>query len=124
VVYDYATQTAEFELLPDDVPCLWQKDGIDAETRVEEDQLFHFDIELMRIVGMIVANIQKQSSLEVCDEEETGAIVRNKEPIATNGRPSWRSSKKRGQTQNLEVKNRQKIVNSQQLLRCKICVRG
>jgi hypothetical protein len=98
MVYDYATQTAEFEGIPDEVPYLRQKDGIDAEAPVEEDQLFHFDRELMEIVGTIVAKIQEQSSLDVCDEEETAAIGPNKEAIATSGRPRWRSSKRRGRT--------------------------
>jgi hypothetical protein len=88
LVDDETAQTNKFELLPDEVPYFEQKDGIDAERRVEEDQLFNFDFELMQIVGTIVVKIQEQSSLEVSDEEDTAVSGPNKEKIATNGRRS------------------------------------
>jgi hypothetical protein len=80
-VIDISTSTDKFLDRPGTPPYIPPKTGVDIETQVEEQELFHWDFEVKPIVTTIVGKILEQAFMEVHEEEEFATIRRHKEAI-------------------------------------------
>jgi hypothetical protein len=75
------SQTDTFLELPPEPPFVPPRTGIDADTQVDEEELFQWDLEVRPIVATIVGKILEQALKEVHEEEEFANIRRHKEAI-------------------------------------------
>jgi hypothetical protein len=75
------TQTDAFLDRPPTPPYVPPRTGVDIETQVAEEELFHWDFEVRPIVATIVGKTIEQALMEVHEEEEFANIRRHKEAI-------------------------------------------
>lgn len=59
-----------------------RKSGVDAETQIYEDDLFHFDLEVEPILDVLVGKTLEQSLLEVLEEDEFSSIRAHRDDMA------------------------------------------
>ncbi|KAM9703634.1 radial spoke head protein 3 homolog [Menidia menidia] len=74
VATDIECQTDEFLDRPATPLFIPVKSGKDAETQIEEGELFDFDMEVQPILEVLVGKIVEQSLLEVMEEEELACL--------------------------------------------------
>ncbi|XP_013871177.1 radial spoke head protein 3 homolog [Austrofundulus limnaeus] len=74
VAADTECQTDEFLDRPATPLFIPAKSGKDAETQIEEGELFDFDVEVQPILEVLVGKTLEQSLLEVMEEEELACL--------------------------------------------------
>lgn len=125
------TQSDAFLDRPSTPPFVPQKNGIDIEVQVEEDQLFSFDFEVKPIVSTIVAKIIEQSFMEVHEEVELEHI--NEHKLAIEHRRNVEladiqrleeGEKRKFEEKQKRLQERARVEQAQNILRAKIASRG
>eukprot|EP00741_Cyanophora_paradoxa_P017386 tig00020964_g16795.t1 len=71
---DADTQTDLFMDRPPTPLFVPKKTGVDAQTQIEDGDLFNFDLEVEPILEVLVGKVLEQSMMEVLEEEELSAI--------------------------------------------------
>lgn len=71
---DISVQTDPFLDRPPSPLFIPAKTGVDAETQIEDGELFDFDLESKPILEVLVGKTMEQSLLEVMEEEELDAL--------------------------------------------------
>lgn len=71
---DIECQTDEFLDKPATPLFVPAKSGVDAETQIEEGELFDFDLEVQPVLEVLVGKTIEQSLLEVMEEEELACL--------------------------------------------------
>lgn len=71
---DQSVQTDPFLDRPPEPLFIPAKTGVDAETQIEDGELFDFDLESKPILEVLVGKTMEQSLLEVMEEEELDAL--------------------------------------------------
>ncbi|XP_015243484.1 PREDICTED: radial spoke head protein 3 homolog isoform X1 [Cyprinodon variegatus] len=77
---DIECQTDKFMDKPATPLFIPAKTGVDAETQIEEGELFDFDLEVQPVLEVLVGKTIEQSLLEAMEEEEL-ACLRNQQRI-------------------------------------------
>ncbi|KAM4528757.1 radial spoke head protein 3 homolog isoform 1-T1 [Fundulus diaphanus] len=71
---DIECQTDDFMDRPATPLFIPAKSGVDAETQIEEGELFDFDLEVQPVLEVLVGKTIEQSLLEVMEEEELACL--------------------------------------------------